>query len=86
MNSKAVHVIYLTGSGGHNFTITDAEPSDYLGKPSIKGKSITSKKPHWIEGTTVYVPLDRVDVIVVYDNEEAFHAAMKLITPPPPNT
>jgi hypothetical protein len=77
MNPSQIHVIHLVGTRGRAYTLTNAQPAEYFGKPSITGKAMASKQPHWIEGTTVYVPLDRIEVVVVYENEEEYKNGMK---------
>ncbi len=73
MDSKQVYVIRIADLNNQGaFYITDAEPSDWLGIPCIKGKSVALKPIHWAEGTTTYVPLDKIAGIVVFDSVESW--------------
>jgi len=82
MNPKQVHIIFPIDSPEHTYTISDASLSDYLGKPCVTGKALTTKDPHWIQGSTIYIPFDRINTIVVFENEEAWRAGMKLVETP----
>ena len=75
-----VHVVCIHAHGeasSSRCTISDVSAADYFGTPCIYGKAMTASKGHWAEGTTVFVPLDRIKWVNVFETAEAWEEAMR---------
>lgn len=83
MNPNQIHGVYIVGSNGRSYAIADAKPCEYFGKACLMGRAVGRDRYKWIEGTTVYIPFDKIEVVVVFENEEAWRTAMEKFKPPP---
>ena len=80
---KSVHSICFTGSNGKGWTfLTEAVEVDYFGTHCSKGRAISVKPDSWVEGSTIYIPTNRIEYVLTYESEAAFFEARRRYKPP----
>jgi hypothetical protein len=74
MDSQKVCIVRY--SKGGSCTISGVECAECFGVQGIKGKTLTTPG-HWADGTTTFIPLDRIDSIMEFNSVEEATAAMQ---------
>jgi hypothetical protein len=75
MDSPKVSIIRY-GRGGGACAILNAERADWFGLQCIKGKTFTAPG-NWAEGSTAFIPLDKIDSIMEFNSAEEATASMQ---------
>ena len=71
--SEKVFVFSVAGTGP---TVASPEPADFFGIPCIKGRGVAhANRGNWAEGMTVYIPISRIEQVVVFDSMEQFQSS-----------